>query len=141
GSSLEHVADPPADFSSQDFWRWVRDNTSWDIFSGDANPLANSRAVAGAIGWRGRGMPGYFDVAMGQEGASVRFAVRVTRPAHALATTDNASAVRIGSGFLRMGARLPHDEIAAASAAEAWFERPVERRDGKNELASLFSPF
>lgn len=48
-----HVDDPPDDFAAQDFWRWVRDATNWDIHFGDANPLANSRAVANRQRWQG----------------------------------------------------------------------------------------
>ena len=30
-TSLEHVADPPPDFSAEDFWRWATRNTVWNI--------------------------------------------------------------------------------------------------------------
>src|SRR5690606_13071337 len=52
-TSLEHVADPPPDFSAEDFWRWATRNTTWNIFTGTNNPLANSRAVAQGTAWRG----------------------------------------------------------------------------------------
>lgn len=138
-SSLEHVESPPADFSAQDFWRWVAEHTNWNIFSGTQNPLANSRAVAQGVAWRGRGMPGYVDI--GQSGAPLRFAIRVTRPQASLATLGHASRVRVGRGLFNPVVSLPGAAMAATSAAETFFERPVARSDGRTELASLFSPY
>lgn len=141
-TDLEHIENPPDNFSQQDFWRWVREHTSWDIFSGKGNPLANSRAVAGSTSWRGRGMPGYTDVATTVDPhQSVRFAIRTARASRLLPTTDKSSQVHVPNGLLRMETRLVGDELAAVSAAETWFERPTPRADGMNELASLFNPY
>lgn len=142
GSTLQHIAHPPADFSQQDFWRWVQDHTDWDIFSGRDNPLANSRAVQQAIRWRGRGMPGYVDVA-GEHGSGTpaRFAIRVLRPAADLAVPGAASRVHRPRGVFGLDNALPGEAMAAVSAAETYFERPVSRADGRDELASLFNPY
>lgn len=141
-TSLEHVADPPPDFSAEDFWRWATRNTTWDIFTGTDNPLANSRAVAQGTAWRGRGMPGYVDLATSADtGRPLRFAIRVMRPQASLAALGHASQVRTGTGLLDPSTDLPGDMMAVASAAETWFERPVARSDGNTELASLFSPY
>lgn len=141
--SLEHVDDPPPDFSAEDFWRWATRNTSWDIFTGTANPLANSRAVAQATAWRGRGMPGYVDVTHRDTIADrpLRFAIRAMRDQGSLAMLKRASTVRTGPGILSPSTTLPGDMIAVVSAAETWFERPADRADGHRELASLFSPY
>lgn len=142
-STLEHVDNPPADFSAQDFWRWVAEHTDWNIFSGTQNPLANSHAVAGGVAWRGRGMPGYVDIAQdaAREGRALRFAIRVVRPQHSVASLGHASRVAVGPGLLNPAVRLPGEQIAAISAAETYFVRPVGRADGRTELASLFSPY
>lgn len=141
-ASLEHVADPPPDFSAEDFWRWATRNTTWNIFTGTDNPLANSRAVAQGTAWRGRGMPGYVDLATAEDaGRPLRFAIRVMRPQASLAALGHASQVRTGTGLLDPSTDLPGDMMAVASAAETWFERPVARSDGSAELASLFSPY
>lgn len=108
---------PPSDFAAQDFWRWVRDATNWDIHSGDANPLANSRAVAGRQRWQGGGLPTYFDVNAQQHGISLKFTVALRHPG-------------------------PEDLIVSTrSAAETFFERPEPRADGRMETGNLFRPY
>lgn len=143
-SQLEHVENAPNDFSQQDFWRWAQQNTTWDIFRGRDNPLANSRAVADSTAWRGKGMPGYIDLrdALHDEGLHpVRFTIRAIRGRNSMPTTDQASKVRIGRGFFQMPTDLYGDVLAAVSAAETYFERPTPRNDGLDELASLFHPY
>lgn len=111
-----YVENPPDNFSSQDFWRWVREATSWDLVSGNSNPLADSRAVANVQRWRGSGLPAYLDVS-NDGGGVLRFDVMLRHP---------------GPGGLRMVTR---------SAAEAFFSRPVRRGDGMTELPNLFHPY
>lgn len=115
--SEAHVDDPPDDFSEQDFWRWVRDATDWDIASGQDNPLANSKAAASRPQWQGGGLPVYFDVAEAGAGVPLRFGVALRHPGP--------------------------DElvISTASAAEAFFQRPQARADGRAELPNLFHPY
>ncbi|AEC19860.1 hypothetical protein PT7_1320 [Pusillimonas sp. T7-7] len=112
-----HVDDPPADFAAQDFWRWVQEATNWDITSDNANPLANSRAVASRQRWQGGGLPSYFDVAVGPSSSSLKFSVSLRHP---------------GPDGLMVSTR---------SAAETFFDRPEARRDARNEQASLFHPY
>lgn len=112
-----HVESPPDDFSAQDFWRWVQEATDWDIFSGDANPLANSRAVATRPQWRSSGMPDYFDVAGGAAEPRLAFGVLLRRPGP--------------EGIV----------ITTRSAAETFFARPHDRADGDLERPNLFHPF
>lgn len=112
-----HVENPPDDFSAQDFWRWVQEATDWDIFSGDANPLATSRALAQRPQWRSSGLPDYFDVAGGSAEPKLGFSLRLRR------TGPEGVA------------------ITTTSAAETFFVRPHDRADGHRELPNLFHPF
>ena len=141
--ALEHVDAPPADFSSQDFWRWVTAHTNWDIFTGAANPLANSRALAAGTAWRSRGLPGYADIAsaFAVDGNAMRFAIRVMRPQDSLAVLGRASRVSVAGRLFAGNTRLPADVMAAISAAETWFERPDAEKRNPAELASLFNPY
>lgn len=115
--SQAHVDDPPDNFSAQDFWRWVRDATDWDIASGQDNPLANSKAAAGRPRWEGGGLPRYFDISTGSFNASLRFDVALRHPGP--------------DGLV----------ISTASAAETFFQRPQARDDGKHEMPNLFHPY
>lgn len=110
-----YVEAPPDDFSSQDFWRWVRQATDWDLVSGDSNPLADSRAVASAHRWRGSGLPSYLDIGEGRQ--ALRFDVTLRHP-----------------GPQGLG-------LVTRSAAETFFARPTPRADGRLEEANLFHPY
>lgn len=133
----------PADFSAEDFWRWAQANTDWDIFNGSTNPLARLHAMSNRIRWQSRGLPGFVDIGarMASTNDGVRFAVRVWRPAQALAITGAASQVRVGNGPFQARTRLPGDALAVVSAAQTFFERPVARADGAQELPSLYQPY
>lgn len=112
-----HVADAPADFSAQDFWRWVKEATDWDIVSGSDNPLANSRAAANRQRWSGGGLPAYIDISRQGNDATVLFGVTLRHPGPQGLT------------------------VTARSAAETFFDRPHSRADGKHEYANLFHPY
>ena len=112
-----YVEDAPEDFSAQDFWRWVSEATNWDIHAGDANPLANSRAVAGRQRWRGGGLPTYFDVAQSGDTGAFGFTVEFRHPGP--------------EGVL----------LTSRSAAQTFFARPQPRADGFEEAANLFHPY
>ncbi len=112
-----HVDNPPDDFAAQDFWRWVRDATNWDIHSGDANPLANSRAVVNRQRWLGGGLPNYFDIGTSTKTPGLRFAVDMRYPGP--------------EGVV----------LSSRSAAETFFERPEPRADGRTEAENLFHPY
>ena len=133
----------PTDFSAEDFWRWARANTDWDIVDGKGNPLANAYAGVAPIRWRSRGLPGYVDLARGAGGQreDLRFAFRVWREAAGLPVTGAASRVRVGAGPLAGAARLPQDRLAVVSAAQVFFARPVPRADGMRERPGLFQPY
>jgi hypothetical protein len=131
----------PEDFSKQDFWRWVRENTSWDIFHGQSNPLANAYAARWQTRWPGRGMPGYAEIPFARAQAPARFSIALRQPQPLLATTDAASRVSAPRGHYAY-AGLDRDQgITVVSAAETYFVRPVARRDGLAELPTLFRPY
>lgn len=106
----------PENFSSQDFWRWVQESTDWNIQSGSANPLANSRAIRDSFRWPAGGLRSFFDI-------------------------RNASADR--TGFSATLSRPGPDDvmITTHSSAEAFFERPESRKDRRTEQASLFRAY
>jgi hypothetical protein len=112
-----YVESPPDDFSSQDFWRWVKQATDWDLIKGDSNPLADSKAVARAQRWRGSGAPAYLDIPDAGSGAALRFDVELRHP---------------GPEGL---------QVVTRSAAETFFSRPEPRADGKRERTNLFHPY
>jgi len=128
---------PPDDFSEQDFWRWVRQYTDWDIQSGTGNSLADAHAAVDRRVWQGQGFPRH---AMLQEQGPVRLAIAVRMPAHALKTSDAAGAVRVAGDFA-FRALQPREYVHVTSAAETYFARPHDRDDGRQELASLFHPY
>lgn len=111
-----YVSNPPSDFSSQDFWRWVKESTDWNIQSGSANPLANSKAVAEHHRWSGGGLQSYFDL-RDSDNSSVGFSARLIYPGP--------------EGLL----------VQTHSAADAFFELPQKRHDLRLEHASLFRPY
>lgn len=112
-----YVEDPPENFADQDFWRWVRESTSWDISGGNANPLANSRAHAARRQWPGGGLPVFYDLASAHGGSTAHFHVSLKRNG-------------------REGLQL-----TSQSAAESYFRRPHARGDGQRELPNAFHPF
>ncbi|MEN4919742.1 hypothetical protein ABE485_13780 [Achromobacter spanius] len=138
---LEYTDEPPADFSQEDFWRWVELSTSWDIFSGATNPMANSYAMASAQRWPGRGLPAYREVAMARAADPLRFAVAVSLDSAALKTTDAGSTVAAPTGALRYAALGRTSVVTVSSAAETYFSRPNPRSDGQVEFATLFRPY
>ena len=114
---LPHTQTPPDNFSGIDFWRWVRQATRWNIYGGNQNPLANSRAVAARQRWQGGGLANYVDIANASRQSSVEFTLSLTR--------KNA---------------WGHD-FTVNSRAQTFFERPQARADRRVEKANFWHPF
>jgi hypothetical protein len=114
----DYVEDAPENFSEQDFWRWVRAATQWDLVGGQANPLGNSYAFRDRQAWASGGLAAYEDVAAGtRTEAASGFVVELALPG-------------------------PEDQLLhARSAAETHFARPVQRPDGQRETPNLFHPY
>src|SRR5690606_39935413 len=76
-----YIDNPPENFSSQDFWRWIQAATDWDIFTGKANPLANSYAMGQRPRWTGGGVASYFDLSSQRTGwdDTASFSVQLLR--------------------------------------------------------------
>lgn len=111
-----HVAQPPDNFSAQDFWRWVRDNAGWNIATGSDNPLANSRAVVARPRWNGGGLPETFELVSALERPTARYAVTLRQ------------------------ARDDGPPLTTQSAAEAFYARPPAEALTAFESANLFRP-
>ncbi len=111
------VEEAPENFADQDFWRWVREATHWDILGGNANALANSWAFSSRRQWAGGGLLPFYDLTAPRSTASARFSVTLGR---------------VGHGGIR---------YTSYSAAEAHFRRPHARDDGRRELPNLFHPY
>jgi|TARA_A100001391_G_scaffold205456_1_gene206542 hypothetical protein len=131
GFAAPHVVDPPDNFASQDFWRWVAQATNWDILNGHDNPMANSRAVGARVVWPTRGYASYFDVRESSvdDQADERLLLTGGQPMPFHFSTELR---RFGYGNL---------QYTVASGAESYFERPVPRGDGRHERANLFNPY
>lgn len=138
---VEFVEDPPADFSQEDFWRWVEHATSWNIFEGANNPMANSYAMARPRRWPGGGLPAYREVAPKRLAEPLRFAMAVSLQSAVVKTTDAGSAVAAPIGSFRYAALGRTGAISVSTAAETYFSRPERRADGRLELATLFRPY
>jgi len=140
-TGIDYVQDPPANFSSQDFWRWVQQSTEWNIFSGSGNPLATSYAVVGAARWPSSGLPAYHEIPLGNLAQPLRFAIALRQSADALPTTDAASRISAPRGWFAYAGLAQGQALRVVSAAETYFSRPQARSDGRRELASLFRPY
>ena len=138
---VDYVDEPPADFSQEDFWRWVEQSTAWDIFSGVTNPMANSYAMASAQRWPGKGLPAYREVKASRLHERLRFAVSVRWSGSVLKTTDADSVLASPTGIFRYAALGQSGGITVTSAAETYFLRPEQRADRREELATLFRPY
>lgn len=118
GGPGDYAPDAPANFSGQDFWRWVRASTRWDLTGGRDNPLANSYAVAQEKRWASGGLAPYYDVMQGADGqAASAFTVQMWLP------DDTGHTLR------------------ARGAAESYFARVLPRADGHEEKPNLFHPY
>jgi hypothetical protein len=140
-SSEPPAPDVPDDFSRQDFWRWVRQHTSWDIVNGVSNPLAYAYAMRDAARWAGAGLPPYAEVPLTRAGRGARFVLTLRQPAPLLATTDGGGTVASPMGRFAYAGLTGEDDVTVVSAAETYFARPQARRDGLDEIATLFRPY
>ncbi|CAM5181112.1 hypothetical protein CDEF62S_05916 [Castellaniella defragrans] len=114
----DHAEDAPENFAEQDFWRWVRSATQWDLVGGDANPLANSYAARARRMWPSQGLAAY----------------------ETLSTEDPYSAA--APFVVSLSASGAEGQaLHARSAAESYFSRPARRADGRLEIAHLFLPY
>lgn len=123
GKASELAADLPYDrrapenFGEIDFWRWVTTSTNWNILSGDANPLANSRAVVGKEKWSGGGLVPYFDLRDSDGQRSLGFTLHVSQHFH------------------------DQPALAVQSSAETFFEKPGKSVRNEKEKPGTWRPF
>ncbi len=112
-----YVEESPENFADQDFWRWVREATKWDLTGGGSNALANSWAYAARPQWSGGGLPSYQGL---------------TSPGNTPTTLFRVQLRQVGKGGLT---------YTSHSAAEAYFRRPEPRGDGLLERPNTFYPY
>jgi hypothetical protein len=109
------------------------------------NPVASS--YVSSNDWNYSGLPSFYDLKQSVLQASndspplLRFAIRLTRSKDQARTSEGRSAVRPSGRLATFDTKLASDVLMAVSTSEVFFRRPVQRSDGKTELASLFNPF
>lgn len=138
-SSVTEAA--PADFSQEDFWRWVHAHTSWDLVSGQGNPLADEYARAHARHWPSHGLPQYHDLSDSGRRQPMRFSIQLQQTV--------ASALRVGRvrAWFVPGERAAHERsgfdglLTVTSAAESFYSPPRDASEATDELATLFRPY
>jgi len=94
-----------------------------------------------------RGVPEIRDVTRPQvhDTRTLAYAVALKLPDRAIATADRlflpAGLQQLNGRAVSVSPNLAADGLHALSSAEIYFQRPVERLDGRREYASLFSPY
>jgi len=119
----------------------VHEHTSWNIFSGQGNPMANSYAVAGTARWSGRGLPSYHELDAQVAGQPLRFAIQVRQAAEALSTTDAGGLVAAPAGRYAYTGLRAGEAVTVTSAAETYFAPPQSAAARQVEFAGLFRPY
>lgn len=114
---IEYTEEPPDNFSKKDFWRWVGSATNWNIFDGNSNPLANSKAISRRQQWSGGGMVPYIDILNDQHQNTLEFKIILHQD------------------------HIQGHRLTTQSAAQTFFERPTKRRDENTETANLWHPY
>lgn len=117
GPDMPYAENAPDDFGEIDFWRWVTKATSWDIFSGSANPLANSRAVAGKSTWEGGGLVPFYDVREAYRRRPLGFTITVKQH-----FSDQPT-------------------LVVSASAETFFEPASDNRQYRYEQPGMWHPF
>lgn len=131
---------PPHEFAQQDFWRWVQERTTWDLFSGRSNPLAKAYASSSGLHWTSRGLPDYYELNDDIAYRPLRFAIQIRQSATSLVTAEGANARAVPMGRYAYHGLAADEFVTVNSAAQAYFA-PPSQNDGNNELASLFRPY
>ncbi len=116
-ADLPYDQNAPGNFGEIDFWRWVTTSTNWNILSGDANPLANSRAVVGREQWSGGGLVPYFDLRDSSKQRSLGFTLHVSQHFH------------------------DQPALSVQASAEAFYEKPGEPVVNEKEKPGTWRPF
>lgn len=110
------------------------------------NPTASSMASGNK--WNYSGLPTFYDLSAPglsfqtpETSPRLKFAIRLTRAKTQTKTADGRSLIKPAGRLALTDGKQVADVLAAVATSEVFFERPVKRTDGKNELASLFNPF
>lgn len=116
--------------------------------SRSANPRTTRLAMAASRTREGyRGVPEFRDLrgTPDADAARLAYVVALEVPRGAVGTVDGLLGVRafedVHGETHSLVPVLPRERLAALGAAELYFERPVPRADGREELPSLFNPY
>lgn len=125
-------------FSSEPFWHWVKKqgNSTWDIFNGSANQLAQSWSAPQKISWQSRAKAGFVNVEPAR--AEFRFDINTIQKSRFLSQHIKKNSF---SGRFRMLGLDSKDSISAGASSVTYFSRPGPRNDGRHERPSLFHPY
>lgn len=104
----------PDNFGQEDFWRWVQNNTTWNIFTGTNNALATAWAKQQAHRWQSSGWTPM------------------------LRLNVNAPSLSFSTRFSLLVA--PDKKLSSQSGAETYFESPRQSMHGNEIIApTLFA--
>lgn len=105
----------PETFADQDFWRWVQEQTDWNIHDGTDNGLAHSWSKRDQIKWPGRGLQPYLALVAPE---SLRFKTRLA---------------------LQVSTEMPW--IHSHSEAQTYYEIPPALFPSIQTKPNLFQPY
>lgn len=108
-----------------------------------------------AADWGYSGMPSFYELSdkalqytpsssdSKKRDPRLKFAIRLTRDAKAQSTSGGASGIRPAGQMALYEGKQAGQLMAAVASSEVFFERPPmsPRKDGREELASLFNPY
>jgi len=110
------------------------------------NPDASSSASS--TDWGYSGLPTFYDLSgpalsylSTDPNPRLKFAIRLTRAKGETKTSEGSSGVKPTGRLAIIDGKPVSDVLAAVATSEVFFQRPVPRNDGKDELASLFNPY
>jgi len=125
-------------FSSQPFWRWVKNQgiPGWNIFNGRDNQLARLWSDTRKIRWQSKANPGFTNVSGLQ--SSYRFDIDTTQSFRFHSQQKNKTGFAGRFNFIEVNTS---DRLHAKSSSLTYFERPDVRKDRKEERPNLFHPY
>lgn len=125
-------------FSNESFWRWVKNqgNSSWNIFNGTENKLAQSWSHPQKISWQSNAKAGFVQIAPSEK--EFRFDIETSQKSSFL--SQHVEQSRFAGRFTIPGLD-PTDSLTASASSVTYFSRPSPRKDGHSEGPSLFHPY
>lgn len=116
GAQDNAITQAPENFAEQDFWRWVYENTQWDIHDGSDNGMAHAWGRRDQINWPSQGLKPFLSVI--DQPAVFRFKTSLALKMHSEAQV-----------------------VHTKSEAKNTYIPPQIRFDQRREKANLFQPY